>query len=502
MPAVPASFQFVDHSAINKKARRSIRSHVMKGRNVGKVRTPRRPLAATKAVVALASKPRDVNCNQEVDTAHEIDFYQARSSPKLLLQLGNELSGVKMPCSVSQHSRRFIHDCLFMCYAADSIYPPQLCLEPYDIVKDIWIRYMFIDEAYYHCLVALSEACISFIVQREQDSAEFTHHLTRGLQLVNAKLSGSHALSDVAICTVILLCLVSSIRKIPSQTKVHFDGLCRMINLRGGLGHLKENPFLTEKAQRYVKTSLITISQPLTLSQSLDIELSLQLGCQTQLSATTKRLDNLLPNYYNPAFDSPSLLANAVAHGDLRVFMIAQEITKVTRILNATVPSSRLYPIAFQDLVTHLTYRVLNIESVDGCQLVGAVTIAVHRGLLAFMLTFVTQLSRQRRIPYPVLRSSLTEALDDPGFLASVDPATHVWLLIVAGIYVLDKTISVTWLRPRLAEVMSVFGRTDWEFGRSLLDNYPWVDSLHNESASLIWRDCFGTTSLFDNTCY
>jgi hypothetical protein len=107
----------------------------------------------------------------------------------------------------------------------------------------------------YHCLVALSEACIGFIVQREQDSAEFTQHLTRGLQLVNAKLSGVHALSDLAICTVILLCLVSSIRKLPSQTKVHFDGLCRMINLRGGLDQLKENPFLTEKAHRYVSTS-------------------------------------------------------------------------------------------------------------------------------------------------------------------------------------------------------------------------------------------------------
>ncbi|CAH0044786.1 unnamed protein product [Clonostachys solani] len=479
MPAVPASFQFVDHSAIDKKARRSIRSHVMKGRNVGKVRTPRRPLAATGAVVAIASKPRDVNRAQELAISHEIDFSLARSSPKLLVQLGNELSGVKMPCSVSHHSRRFIHD--FMCYAADSIYPPHLCLEPYDIVKDIWIRYMFIDEAYYHCLVALSEACISFIVHREQDSAEFTQHLTRGLQLVNAKLSGVHALSDVAICTVILLCLISSIRKIPSQTKVHFDGLCRMINLRGGLHHLKENPFLTEKAQR------------------LDIELALQLGCQTQLSATTKRLDNLLPNYYDPAFESPSLLANAVVHGDLRVFMITQEITKVTRILNATVPASRLYPLAFQDLVTHLTYRVLDIEPVDGCQLVGAVTIAVHRGLLAFMLTFVTQISRQRRIPYPVLKNSLKDALDHPEFLANVDPATHVWLLIVAGIYVLDKTMSVGWLRPRLMKAMSVFGTTDWKFGRALLDNYPWVDSLHDESASQIWRDCFGTTSLLNS---
>lgn len=112
MSAVPASFQFVDHSAIDKKARRCIRSHVMKGKNVGKVRTPRRHLAATSAVLATAPKPKAVNRTQELAMGHEIDFFQASSSPKLLIQLGNELSGVKMPCSVSRQSRRFIHDCL------------------------------------------------------------------------------------------------------------------------------------------------------------------------------------------------------------------------------------------------------------------------------------------------------------------------------------------------------------------------------------------------------
>lgn len=111
----------------------------------------------------------------------------------------------------------------------------------------------------YHCLVALAEGCINFVTQQERYSNNFNHHMARGLQLINTKLSGIHALSDIAISTVIVLCLVSSIRELPSQTKVHFDGLCRMIELRGGLDQLQANPAFGEKAQRYALACTLLI---------------------------------------------------------------------------------------------------------------------------------------------------------------------------------------------------------------------------------------------------
>lgn len=157
MPPPPASFQFIDQSSIDRKVRRNIRSHVMRGKNVGKVRPPRKQPTTLGATDA-----------QSLSLQREITFSEAKSSPKLLIQLGSELSGVRTPCNISTHSRRFLHDCLFlhtvlllgiiqtcshrqtfiivMCYIADSVYPSQFCHEPYTMVQTIWLRNMFLDE--------------------------------------------------------------------------------------------------------------------------------------------------------------------------------------------------------------------------------------------------------------------------------------------------------------------------------------------------------------------
>lgn len=102
----------------------------------------------------------------------------------------------------------------------------------------------------FHCFVALSEACIDFIIGKERCSNEYRHHIATAMRLINAKLSGDQAVSDTNIAGVISLCVLSSIRDQPSQTKIHFDGLCRMIEVRGGMETLMDNPALCEKAFR------------------------------------------------------------------------------------------------------------------------------------------------------------------------------------------------------------------------------------------------------------
>jgi hypothetical protein len=160
-----------------------------------------------------------------------------------------------------------------MNYVSLSIYPAEICVCP-EAIKSVWFQYLLLDEACkwihprlprhgaesgshcksygldYHCLVALSEACIDFLVGTERYSHEFTYHMCLGLRLINEKLSSSQALSDTSIATVISLCLIYSIRQLPMQVIVHFEGLCRLIELRGGLDQLHDNPTLVEKARR------------------------------------------------------------------------------------------------------------------------------------------------------------------------------------------------------------------------------------------------------------
>lgn len=99
-------------------------------------------------------------------------------------------------------------------------------------------------------MAALSEACMDFVAGRNSCSRDYRHHVSMALRLMNERLSTTDGLSDASLASVMMLCLLSSIREEPWQTSIHFDGLCRMIDLRGGMEALSGNPALAEKAHR------------------------------------------------------------------------------------------------------------------------------------------------------------------------------------------------------------------------------------------------------------
>jgi hypothetical protein len=219
--------------------------------------------------------------------------------------------------------------------------------------------------------------------------------------------------------------------------------------------------------------------------------LALQLGCSTQLSPSAKKLESIVPIFSNPAFEVRSPLMNAVRNADMEVFMAAQDVMKMSKIFNSRIATRKLDPLAFQEVITTLCYRLLDIDSVKGTSLVSPIAKAVHRGLLAFMSTFLLQLGRPRHVRYRLLAQELKAALDNEQFRASVDPASQLWLLVVAGISVLDEEEIKTWLAPRLAQVLDQFGTDDWQFASRLLSKYPWIKTIHDPHASQLWSTCF-----------
>ena len=74
--------------------------------------------------------------------------------------------------------------------------------------------------------------------------------MASALRLINGSLSGPNALGDTNLATVTFFCLLSSISEQPLQTKLHFDGLCGMIDARGGIHELTSSARLIEKARR------------------------------------------------------------------------------------------------------------------------------------------------------------------------------------------------------------------------------------------------------------
>ena len=100
------TFQFVENDKIDATSRKFIRSHVMKGKNVGKSR--RRPAGigaekqetTTTVSASLAARPPFDNGS--------CDSISVRSVPR---PLGDYLSCLNFPCEMEPYMKVVLHDC-------------------------------------------------------------------------------------------------------------------------------------------------------------------------------------------------------------------------------------------------------------------------------------------------------------------------------------------------------------------------------------------------------
>lgn len=91
------------------------------------------------------------------------------------------------------------------------------------------------------------ETCIEFFLGHKHSSPEVLYHLSETFRLVNEKLNSDEALSDTSLGTILMLIIQEQIRKEKQQADVHYQGLRRMIQLRGGISTLENNPPLLLK---------------------------------------------------------------------------------------------------------------------------------------------------------------------------------------------------------------------------------------------------------------
>ena len=124
------AFQFIDHSAIDVKSRKAIRSHVMKGKNAGKVRAPRRkpvttlearPAATAPAVPAalptppIGSEAAENHSAVSLVTALTPMTSRGRDMELLLAKIpgrvGDEFDGLTLIYEASTQAKRLLHSC-------------------------------------------------------------------------------------------------------------------------------------------------------------------------------------------------------------------------------------------------------------------------------------------------------------------------------------------------------------------------------------------------------
>jgi hypothetical protein len=91
------------------------------------------------------------------------------------------------------------------------------------------------------CSIAMMDACNEFMLGQNARSLESLRYLSQALASINERLRGDEALSDSTLTLVLHMIIYQQLRCQMAEAQIHYAGLQRMIELRGGLSQLEGN---------------------------------------------------------------------------------------------------------------------------------------------------------------------------------------------------------------------------------------------------------------------
>ncbi|KAF2637503.1 hypothetical protein P280DRAFT_472215 [Massarina eburnea CBS 473.64] len=334
------ALQFITEINIGHKERRLIRSHVMKGRNKGRSRPKRKTLINTyetkECFQADERYGRSWVATKEVQA---LDCKHVLSQKRLLW---NELSLTSFPACLSQDLRGLLYQWFWT--VSKIIYPPELCSD-LNLSQYAWFQYVVEDKTYFHCTMAISASFADRFGGKIKVFPEALQHMSLVHNSLNERLSGPEAIRDTTMAVVTMLTIYHMMHHQRPNGRVHFKGLCRMIQLRGGLAKLaRENVVLAQKPWR------------------LDIEFALQDG--TLMHFPPHELP-LSESNRSQALISSALVVNRndLYRGlDRQILIFLLDTTQLTKRLDVIKESNRISPTEYAEIVYGRLHHLLRFS--------------------------------------------------------------------------------------------------------------------------------------------
>lgn len=454
------SFQFVENAKIDGQARRLIRSHVMKGKNVGKV-IPRRTRKIDPEVSpCLANHAADLR----TPTIRKSDAVGITSIPRTL---GNSFSYFTFSCKLETYMRNLIYQIQFV--TNQTVYPVEFCL-PVNGLHHIWFQWVVNDEAFFHSALAVSEAAVDAHLGKKDASVRTLYHLSNAYRCISQNLQKGGTPSDPTLAAVVSMAIHEDLKGQPARGKVHMDALQQMVELRGGVAQLRITTVLLHKMCR------------------ADIEYALHDGCFPRFNRDqfpSKMIQSLLSLSFTQ--QEISRVADDAHIYDPSLRRVFIDLMSVCILLNNSRGSFKLEPFMFQEIVISVCYRLLHQYPLasDGPQ--NNDENACQLGQLALITTMIFQNGRSPRISYSLLANRLRGAIMSMLSNEAVVETNFLWLLFVSGISVFNIT-STAWLLPYIKKCSSDLNIKSWQAARDQIRKYPWIDAIHDELGQELWQ--------------
>ncbi|OBT63718.1 hypothetical protein VE03_06190 [Pseudogymnoascus sp. 23342-1-I1] len=470
-------FEFVDNNAaIDRAARRRIRSHVATGKNVGRtlVRPSRakadaqevgpRPIAAIISVPHVVADTRNREVEEDGGCAIE-------------RMVGDGLSVFSFPEQGSIKTRRIVQSAFSFISRPYQAADLQTSIDTSELPTSMWIQFMFLDEAFFHIAIATSVTARNGLVVEKDDPKEAMRHLSQTFRLINERLSGNDAVSDATIAVVVILAQHERLRGHHQEGLVHVGGLERMVQLRGGVMALSRyRPALTQKMFK------------------VDLEYALHQGTATRFSA-----EDIVPNSTAPFgrfngleinYDQdPTNMINCglSKHLSISLQTVFADMSSLARLMNDACAGRcpRIRPYIFLDTVILLGYRLIQVSPLSGPRPLNHLENAVHAGLAVYMMAFLRGLD-MKATNVPLISDLARSVAQEPVGSERVDREVILWILFVGQTSAFGEADD-EWLIPRMAETTRLLKIDSWEGVSKVLATFPWVNDVHGKSAQELW---------------
>ncbi|KAI1133365.1 hypothetical protein F5Y10DRAFT_287747 [Nemania abortiva] len=474
------SFQFVDNSDINRKARKLIRSHVMKGKNCGKVRVKRdrnpRP-TVDKSIVPYGIR------NTPSDNETSIGAWGNPKCKSSILavarQLANDMSLLSLSSMMAIAPQTMLHLRQLAFFVLDVISPAEFCQHT-GVTEWMWFQLTFSDEA------SMASACAAFVTGDSRHSPVALHHMSKVYRLVNERLSGNEALSDTTIAVVASINIYDRLYGDPQKALVHLNGVTRMIALKGGVRELaKRNFVIAEKAFRS------------------DIELALHCGIKPKFSSDDVPRHLILvhpkdcPARHNHEEDEfvASVLYQLV-RAELRDVVL--DTLRFSHLLDRASHGRKLDPAAYQSTIIYISYRLLEIKLPhDSSGANDDFNTLIQLAMTGFQNTFCYGIGR-KLITFPLLMERFRSVAQIISEHNRPRKMVIFWALLMGRISSLANGDDDLWLIPKLKILAHELGLHTWSAASDAFREFPWVKVAHEPQGEAFWNTAIAQPQLFN----
>ncbi|KAF5608951.1 Argininosuccinate synthase [Fusarium subglutinans] len=459
-------FQFIDNDSTQKPgARKTIRSHVMKGKNLGRTIQGRGKRHAASQVNNLRKSPELSRRNVSVEE-------RRKSLDGAVNNVGNALLFPEIPDTDTDATYSINNPYSGKEYTYFSFpvqFTPSMRYYVYEFhtaICNIIYPYMVADQACLHCLLAMAATYLNIlrnIPTPNVESIEATRHFSQALRLMNPRLSQpSAAQEDSNIAIIISLAIHSNITQNLTASAMHLQGLDSILTFRpGGISDIREcNRPLLHKICR------------------TDIELAVAQGTRTR-------------------FGNAGLTAAAagpISARDLRypLNQMSELLRQVTRELLALCRrpgKAKMSGLQYQDVLISMWQRLADFAPLSGTRPQDLMDDVWQLALLAFLVTVTWPASHLKSVHCNLLHKLLKEHIESHALLERGEEYRPLWFWVVL-VYGLSLTNGNcdTLVLGELREASELLRITKWEEAKAKLKSFPWIGIVHDVLGRALWE--------------